>query len=157
VSSRKCRVQGQNQRDLLADSQVITPEWRPWHPRPGPRLSYLLYYGPKNEYGHNHRAIILACGHTVGNSCAYLGDLKACPICRANLTHACCGHRHKGNSIPWEIKELDSIPQDLNWGGFIPGSCNSCVARQSLHMLMEWIAWSAPLSRLPAATTSNRE
>ncbi|OBS20457.1 hypothetical protein FPOA_06826 [Fusarium poae] len=25
-------------------------------------------YGPKDEYGHNHRAIILACGHTVGEA-----------------------------------------------------------------------------------------
>lgn len=93
-------------------------------------------YGPKDECGDDHRAIVLACGHMIGKSCVELGDLDSCPFCRASLKHSRCSHRNKGMTVPWAIKDLNSIPQELSKGGIISKLCDSCRAQVILGLMM---------------------
>ncbi|CEI68375.1 hypothetical protein FVEN_g5462 [Fusarium venenatum] len=91
----------------------------------------------KDEHVDDHRAVILACGHMLGNSCANLGELEICPICRAELMHRHCGHRNKGWVVPGSIEKLNSVPQELSKGGTIPPYCDTCQVEMVLQKLME--------------------
>ncbi|RGP58857.1 hypothetical protein FSPOR_11755 [Fusarium sporotrichioides] len=99
-----------------------------------------IRYGPKDEHGNDHRAVILACGHMVGKSCVRFGDLKTCPICRTSLEHLRCGHNNKGRTVPWVINELDSVPAELSNGGIIPSRCDSCRVQGMLNILMGYLS-----------------
>ncbi|PTD05133.1 hypothetical protein HYE67_003228 [Fusarium culmorum] len=115
-------------------------------------------YGPKDEYGNDHRAIVLACGHMIGKSCVELGALDSCPFCRASLKYSRCSHRNKGMTVPWAIKDLNSIPQELSKGGIISSLCDDCQMGAMLRLvrkqLIEADENSQTLNNLPTRTVA---
>ncbi|KAM0492920.1 hypothetical protein ACHAP8_009584 [Fusarium lateritium] len=90
-----------------------------------------------DEHADDHEASILPCGHIIGKSCARIGQLKACPSCRAEIVHSDCRHPVGGKTVPGSIKMINSVPQVLSKGGCISSSCRDCQLHSRLEDLLQ--------------------